>query len=207
MKTLADVIAFNEAHRAEEMPYFGQELFLKAQEKGPLTDKAYLEAAREEPALSRAEGIDAVMDEHRLDAIVAPTGGPAWLTDCVDGDHFGGRQLDAGRRGRLPEHHRARGLRLRPARGPLLHRPRLERARPDPPRLRLRAGHPRPPGATLLAVGPLGAARTLALREGRRAHGAGVAASFRTASTRAGFVRPTVRPSASAASRVLPWRI
>ncbi len=90
VKTLAEVIAFNEAHRAEEMPYFGQELFLKAQEKGPLTDKPYLDALEKNRRLSRAEGIDAVMDEHRLDAIVAPTGSPAWLTDCVNGDHFGG---------------------------------------------------------------------------------------------------------------------
>ena len=90
VKTLADVIAFNEAHRALEMPYFGQENFLKAQEKGPLTEKTYLDALEKNRRLSRAEGIDAVMDQHRLDAIVAPTGGPAWLTDCVDGDHFGG---------------------------------------------------------------------------------------------------------------------
>ena len=90
VKSLAEVIAFNDAHPAEEMPYFGQELFLKAQEKGPLTDKAYLDALAKNRRLSRAEGIDAVMDEHRLDAIVAPTGGPAWVTDGVNGDHFGG---------------------------------------------------------------------------------------------------------------------
>ena len=90
VKTLADVIAFNEAHAAEEMPYFGQEQFLKAQAKGPLTEKPYLDALEKNRRLSRAEGIDAVMDQHRLDAIVAPTGGPAWLTDCVTGDHFGG---------------------------------------------------------------------------------------------------------------------
>jgi amidase len=90
VKTLAEVIAFNEAHAAEEMPYFGQELFLKAQAKGPLTVKAYLDALATNRRLSRAEGIDAVMAEHRLDAIVAPTGGPAWLTDCLTGDHFGG---------------------------------------------------------------------------------------------------------------------
>ena len=88
VKTLADVIAFNEAHRAEEMPYFGQELFLQAQEKGPLTDTAYLEALDKNRRLARAEGIDTVMGQHQLDAIVAPTGGPAWLTDLVNGDHF-----------------------------------------------------------------------------------------------------------------------
>jgi amidase len=90
VKTLAEVIAFNEAHAGEEMPYFGQEQFLKAQAKGPLTDKVYLDALAKNRRLSRAEGIDAVMDQHRLDAIVAPTGGPAWLTDCLTGDHFGG---------------------------------------------------------------------------------------------------------------------
>jgi amidase len=90
VKTLADVIAFNEAHRAEEMPYFGQELFLRAEEKGPLTTPAYLEALEKNHRLSRTEGIDAVMDAHRLDALVAPTGGPAWTTDLVNGDHFSG---------------------------------------------------------------------------------------------------------------------
>jgi amidase len=90
VKTLADVIAFNEAHRAEEMPYFGQELFLRAEEKGPLTTPAYREALEKNRRLSRTEGIDAVMDAHRLDALVAPTGGPAWTTDLVNGDHFSG---------------------------------------------------------------------------------------------------------------------
>jgi amidase len=90
VKTLADVIAFNEAHREKEMPCFGQEFFLQAQEKGPLTDAAYLEALAKNRRLSRAEGLDAVMAQHQLDAMVAPTGGPAWLTDCVVGDHFGG---------------------------------------------------------------------------------------------------------------------
>jgi amidase len=90
VKSLADVIGFNDSHRAEEMPYFGQELFLRAQEKGPLTTPAYLEALEKNRRLSRAEGLDAVMDQHRLDALVAPTGGPAWLTDLVNGDHFSG---------------------------------------------------------------------------------------------------------------------
>jgi amidase len=90
VRTLADVIAFNDAHRAEEMPYFGQDLFIKAQEKGPLTDLAYVEALARNRRLAGLEGIDAVMGQHKLDAIVAPTGGPAWMTDLVDGDHFGG---------------------------------------------------------------------------------------------------------------------
>jgi amidase len=90
VKTLADVIAFNEQNRAREMPYFGQELFLQAQEKGPLTTPAYRKALARNRLLSRAQGLDAVLRRHRLDALVAPTGGPAWLTDLVNGDHFGG---------------------------------------------------------------------------------------------------------------------
>jgi amidase len=75
VRTLADVIAFNEAHRAEEMPYFGQDLFVKAQAKGPLTDLAYIEALARNRRLAALEGIDAVMNQQKLDAIVAPTGG------------------------------------------------------------------------------------------------------------------------------------
>ena len=90
VKTLADVIAFNEKNAEREMPCFGQELFVQAQAKGPLTDKAYLDALAKNRRLSREEGLDAVLKQHRLDAIVAPTGGPAWLTDCATGDHFGG---------------------------------------------------------------------------------------------------------------------
>jgi amidase len=72
------------------MPYFAQDIFLKAQAKGPLTDKQYLDALEANHRLSRQEGIDAVMDKFNLDAIVAPTAGPAWLTDLVNGDHSGG---------------------------------------------------------------------------------------------------------------------
>jgi amidase len=72
------------------MPYFGQELFLKAQKKGPLTSPGYVKALRKCRRLSRELGIDAVMQKHRLDAIVAPTGNPAWPTDLVNGDHFTG---------------------------------------------------------------------------------------------------------------------
>jgi amidase len=90
VKTLAELIRFNEDNREREMPFFGQELFLKAQEKGPLTDKAYKKARAKCARLSRAEGLDAILGRLRLDAVVAPTGGPAWLTDLVNGDHFGG---------------------------------------------------------------------------------------------------------------------
>ncbi|HEX8352570.1 MAG TPA: amidase [Pyrinomonadaceae bacterium] len=89
-RTLKALIEFNEKNREREMPYFGQELFVRAEAKGPLTDAAYLKALRSSKALSRAQGIDAVMVKHRLDALVAPTGGPAWTTDLVNGDHFTG---------------------------------------------------------------------------------------------------------------------
>jgi len=88
--TLEELIAWNEEHAELEMPYFGQDLFHDAQEKGPLTENEYLEALENAQRLARKEGIDKAMDEHELDALVAPTGGPAWLTDLVVGDHFGG---------------------------------------------------------------------------------------------------------------------
>ena len=88
--SLADVIAFNEANRAREMPFFGQELMLRAQQKGPLTDKAYRDALARNSRLSRKEGLDAVFETLHLDALVAPTGNPPWLTDLVNGDHFVG---------------------------------------------------------------------------------------------------------------------
>lgn len=86
--SLADLIRFNEEHAAEEMPYFGQEIFLLAEAKGPLTDQVYLEALAKNRRLSREEGIDAVMETHRLDALVAPTGSPPWMIDVVNGDLF-----------------------------------------------------------------------------------------------------------------------
>ncbi|HEX8284055.1 MAG TPA: amidase [Pyrinomonadaceae bacterium] len=89
-RTLKQLIEFNERHRDREMPYFGQELFIRSEAKGPLTEPAYLKALRSSKALSRAQGIDAVMTKHNLDALVAPTGGPAWTTDLVNGDHFTG---------------------------------------------------------------------------------------------------------------------
>ena len=86
VKTLADVIAFNDAHKDTEMPYFGQESFIQAQAKGPLTDDAYVEALAHCRRLSRAEGADVAFAKDKLDALVAPTGGPAWLIDLVNGD-------------------------------------------------------------------------------------------------------------------------
>jgi len=90
VKTLKEIIEFNEKNHEKEMPYFGQDFFLKAEAKGPLSEKEYVEALEKNHQLARNEGIDATMDKHNLDALVGPTGGPAWLTDLLDGDHFGG---------------------------------------------------------------------------------------------------------------------
>jgi amidase len=90
VKSLADIIAYNDSHKDQEMPYFGQEIMLQAQAKGPLTEKKYLDALANDLKQSRTDGIDATMDKYKLDALVAPTGGPAWTTDLINGDHFGG---------------------------------------------------------------------------------------------------------------------
>jgi len=96
VKALADVIAFNELNAAREMPWFGQELFIKAQAKGALTDTEYKDARALCLRVAATEGIAAQMSTHRLDALVAPTGGPAWLTDLMLGDHYvGGSTLPA----------------------------------------------------------------------------------------------------------------
>jgi amidase len=89
-RSLKEIIEFNEKNRGREMPYFGQELFLKAEAKGPLTSPEYVKALEKNRRLSRTQGIDAVITKDRLDAIVAPTGGPSWTTDLVNGDHFTG---------------------------------------------------------------------------------------------------------------------
>jgi amidase len=89
-RTLAALIEYNESHRDRELPFFGQELFVKAEKKGPLTTPEYLQAKRKCRQLSRTLGLDAVMTRHRLDAIVAPTNGPTWVTDHVNGDRFTG---------------------------------------------------------------------------------------------------------------------
>jgi amidase len=85
-RTLADVIKFNEANRATEMPYFGQDRFLEAEGKGPLTTKVYLDALAKNQKLAREQGIDAVAKKLKLDAFIAPSRTPAWLTDLVNGD-------------------------------------------------------------------------------------------------------------------------
>jgi amidase len=90
VRSLKDVITFNEKNRDREMPYFGQDIMIKAEAKGPLTSKPYLQALRKNHLLTRAQGIDFIMKKHRLDALVAPTGGPSWPTDWINGDHFSG---------------------------------------------------------------------------------------------------------------------
>ncbi|MFL5481690.1 MAG: amidase [Gemmatimonadaceae bacterium] len=90
VKSLQDIIAFNEAHKDQEMPWFGQEIMIQAQAKGPLTEQKYIDELAQDLKMSRTDGIDATMTKYNLDAIVAPTGGPAWVTDLVNGDHFSG---------------------------------------------------------------------------------------------------------------------
>jgi amidase len=90
VKSLADVIAFNERNADREMPYFGQEIMLMAEKKGPLTTPAYRKALADNRRKAGALGIDATVKKHRLDAIVAPTSGPTWLIDLVNGDTSGG---------------------------------------------------------------------------------------------------------------------
>ncbi|HEY6090116.1 MAG TPA: amidase [Gemmatimonadaceae bacterium] len=90
VRTLQDIIDFNERHKDREMPWFGQEIMLMAQKKEPLSDKKYLDALAKDLKMSRTDGIDATMNKYKLDAIVAPTGAPAWTTDLINGDHFTG---------------------------------------------------------------------------------------------------------------------
>jgi amidase len=93
--SLKDIIDFNDRNKEKEMPFFGQDLFIKAEAKGPLTTKEYLDALDTNHRLSRKEGIDAVMDQFKLDALMAPTGCPAWITDLVNGDHAPGGSSNA----------------------------------------------------------------------------------------------------------------
>lgn len=101
-KTLAALIDYNKAHAAQEMPYFGQELFEQAQAKGPLTEPAYLAARDKARRLAGPEGIDAALQKQHLDALVAPAMSPAWLTDPINGDHFIGAGYGAAAVARYP---------------------------------------------------------------------------------------------------------
>jgi amidase len=90
VKSLDEIIAFNERHAGREMPFFGQERMIASQARGPLTDQAYLDAKRTIQRANREDGIDRVMNEHTLDAIVAPTRDLPWLTDPIRGDRLDG---------------------------------------------------------------------------------------------------------------------
>lgn len=94
-RTLKELIEFNEREKDREMPYFGQELFIQSEEKGPLTDKAYRDALARNHRLTRAEGLDVVFKEHKLDAVIAPTSGPAGMTDPIYGGGGGLRGLSS----------------------------------------------------------------------------------------------------------------
>ena len=95
VRTLKEIIEFNEHNKKREMPYFGQDVFVKAEAKGPLTSYEYLEAHAKCRRLTRTDGIDAVMDAHKLDALIAPTMGPTCVTDLVNGDRFLGGSTTA----------------------------------------------------------------------------------------------------------------
>lgn len=85
-KTLADLIKFNEENQTQEMPFFGQEIFLMAEKKADLNDRKYRLALQKSKLLTQTQGIDLVMNKHKLDAFIAPSGGVAWMTDLVNGD-------------------------------------------------------------------------------------------------------------------------
>jgi amidase len=90
VKTMADLIAFNEKNGSRELQHFGQEHLVAAQKKPGLDDKTYRDALANNHRYSREEGIDKILKDEKLDALVAPTGGTAWLTDYINGDHYGG---------------------------------------------------------------------------------------------------------------------
>jgi amidase len=90
VKSMADIIAFNQKNAGRELQHFGQEHLVAAQKKPGLDDKAYREALANNRRYSREEGIDKILKDEKLDALVAPTGGTAWLTDYINGDHYGG---------------------------------------------------------------------------------------------------------------------
>ena len=123
-----DLIAFNDKNADREMPFFGQEILEQAAKKGPLTDKAYLDALAKDHELMRAKGIDAVLAKHKLDALVVLTNGPAHLTDLVNGDSFSGSSSSPAAVAGYPTITLPAGLGQRPAGRHLVHRQGLERA-------------------------------------------------------------------------------
>ncbi|MEX2495265.1 MAG: amidase family protein, partial [Woeseia sp.] len=87
MRSLADIIAFNEEHAEATMPFFGQEIMELAEAKGALTDVEYLDALELSKRIAQ-EGLDNAFESHDLDALIAPSNGPAWMTDHINSDHF-----------------------------------------------------------------------------------------------------------------------
>ena len=136
--TLKEAIEFNERHRDRVMPYFGQEIFLEAEAKGPLTEAAYKKALAACRLHSRQEGIDAVLARHKLDAVVAPTHGPAWLIDLVNGDSGSGGSSSLAAVSGYPSLTVPAGFVFGLPVGISFIGARLERARADQARLRLR---------------------------------------------------------------------
>ena len=149
--SLQELIAFNTREKEREMPFFGQELLLQAEKKGPLTSPAYRKALTTCRKRARTDGIDAVMTRYRLDAIVAPTGSPAWTTDLGERRSLPRRQLDAGGGRRISQHHRAGGIRPRAAGRRVVHRPGLERSDADQAGVRVRTGDAPPEAAAVPA--------------------------------------------------------
>ena len=94
-KSLADIIEFNQQNKSVEMPFFDQEIMIMANEKGPLTDKDYKEALASAKAMTQAQGIDSLIKQHNLDLLIAPTTGPAWKIDHINGDHYLGAASSA----------------------------------------------------------------------------------------------------------------
>ena len=84
---MQELIDYDSAHASTVLQYFGQELMIRSEAKGPLTEKKYLDALAKNRRMAGKEGIDSTMTKYRLDAIVAPTAGPTWLTDHINGDH------------------------------------------------------------------------------------------------------------------------
>jgi amidase len=89
-KTLKNLIDYNIQHREKIMPYFEQEAFERAEEKGELSDEEYIKALEKSKRMAGKEGIDATLEEHKLDAIIAPSGGPSWIIDLLNGDNYSG---------------------------------------------------------------------------------------------------------------------
>jgi amidase len=94
-RTLKELIEYNEKHKDKIMPYFGQEHFIRSEEKGALTDEEYLEALAKCKQITQDEGLDKIIKEHNLDALIAPSGSPSWPIDLLNGDHFTGGSSSA----------------------------------------------------------------------------------------------------------------